>query len=504
MAARGAGVTINGGRVLRPRETSMLELRGFQNLMSLSVALALTACGSSTAGTASEGSTSGASDATAADATTASSGGAPTTGEATVDPTVDPTSAGATTAGSGTDATSDGTTADATTTTGVTGDCGNDALEPGEECDGADLGGKQCSDVDPAYIGGVLACGDTCTFDASACMVAPDAALVALNEVTSQDVAMGPYAGMGDAIELHNAGKLAADLSGWMLTDDPLFPMGKVYVFPDGTTLAPGAFLVLVTLDPMTMVGDFPFGISNKTVETLILADADSQVVDMVDVDGYKALVSYCRLPDGVGGWEQCVQTFGAVNQLAPTACGNGKREDLEECDGADLAGKTCKDVNPGYTGGTLACTPKCNFDPAGCTTTTQVVLNELESTVDDIEIYNGGNVGVDLSGWILTDDKVDANYDPMVDTAELVFAPGTMLGAKQYRVVHVGMGPGQHPFGLGMNGDRVTLAKADLTIVDQVNYAAGEAVTSYCRLPNGPGGTWTADCAATMGGANK
>ncbi len=335
-------------------------------------------------------------------------------------------------------------------------------------------------------------------------MLAPDAALVTLNELTSDMVLVGPMAMMGDAIELHNAGMKAADLSGWKLADDETFPVDKTYVFPDGSTLAPGEFKVLYAMDPDTLVGDFPFGISNKDTETLILADADGTIVDTVMVDGPKAVVSLCRLPDAIGPWSQCQQTFGAKNQLADTACGNEKLEDPETCDGPDLGGQTCMSLGLGYTAGTLACTGKCRLDYKKCTTDSKLVLNELESTLDSIELFNGGAANVDLSGWVLTDDRVDKLYDPAADTGKLVFAPGTTLAAKAYLVVKVGVGPGQHPFGLGASGDTVTLFKlAGPTIIDSATYDADQAIVSFCRQPNGPGGAWTPDCTATMGAAN-
>jgi hypothetical protein len=46
--------------------------------------------------------------------------------------------------------------------------------------------------------------------------------------------------------------------------------------------------------------------------------------------------------------------------------CGNGVREGVESCDGADLGGATC--VSLGNTGGTLGCTLGCGFDTSGCT----------------------------------------------------------------------------------------------------------------------------------------
>lgn len=392
-------------------------------------------------------------------------------------------------------------TTDATETT-VGLDCGNDMVEDGEECDGADLGGLGCSDIDPAFVGGTLSCGETCTFDASACMISPDAALVSLNELTSESMASGVDS--NDVIEIHNGGGVAADISGWTMSDDPMFDPAKTYTFPPGTMIDAGEFLVLLSIDALTSTGDFPFGISDSNEETITLADASGVVVDSVLVDGYKARVSYCRLPDASGPWFQCEQTFGAANQLAATACGNGTLEDPEECDTAELNGATCEGLGVGYTGGTVSCSPKCNVAADACTTTSDLVLNEIDATGENIEIFNGSDAAVDLSGLVLTDDNVDSAYTLAVDTGELVFAAGTMLAPGAYLVVQGGQGPGLHPFGLGLMGDRVTLADPDgPTIIDQVSYGDGEATVSYCRQPNGPGGAWTAGCAATMGGAN-
>lgn len=397
------------------------------------------------------------------------------------------------------------TTADASGGGTGAGECGNATRDGDEECDGSDLGGLACTDVSPAYDGGTLACGASCTFDASGCTIAPGTALVTLNELTSDSVLEGTYAGPNDAIELFNAGTADADISGWKLSDDPTLPDAKTYTFPSGTSLAAGEFLVLVSYDATAMTGDFPFGVSNNKTETITLADGDATVIDAVTVDGYLARKSYCRLPDGSGAWAQCEQTFGAVNTAATTACGNGVVEDGEACDSADLAGNTCAGLELGYTGGVLVCSPTCKLDASSCTTTSDLVINELESTNDDIELFNGGDADVDMSGWILTDAKVDASYDATVDDAELVFADGTTLAAGDYLVVALGVGAGQHPFGLDTQGDTVTLVDPGppLTIIDQVTYEDGAAMTSYCRQPNGPGGLWMADCTPSMGDAN-
>jgi hypothetical protein len=388
-------------------------------------------------------------------------------------------------------------------TTEGSGTCGNGTIEDGEECDGTDLGGATCPDVDPAYTGGTLACGASCTLDASACELLPNTPLVAINEVTSQAVLSGAYAGPNDAIELHNAGTLAADLSGWRISDDPTLPPERTYVLPGGTTLEPGEFLVLLTIDDANTAGVLPFGVSSSNVETLTLADGQGTVRDSVTVDGYLARESYCRVPDGTGAWFQCVQTFGSENQVADAPCGNGVADAGEMCDGTDLGGQTCEGLGIGLGAGTLACTPTCQLDLFGCVTDSLIVLNELSSTTDDIELYNASNADFDLSGLVLTDDRVGLDYDPALDTAELVFQAGTVLGPGEYLVVPRGLGPNQHPFGLGAMGDRVTLlAPSPLTIIDHVSYTSGQAIASWCRLPSGPDGTWSG-CTPTMGSAN-
>jgi len=45
--------------------------------------------------------------------------------------------------------------------------CGNNVKDPGEQCDGVDLGGFTCSDR--GFSGGSLLCTSLCTFDVSAC-----------------------------------------------------------------------------------------------------------------------------------------------------------------------------------------------------------------------------------------------------------------------------------------------------------------------------------------------
>jgi len=56
---------------------------------------------------------------------------------------------------------------------GCAATCGNGAVDPGEACDGADLGGQTCEGL--GYPGGTLACASSCTLDPSGCDPVSDA-----------------------------------------------------------------------------------------------------------------------------------------------------------------------------------------------------------------------------------------------------------------------------------------------------------------------------------------
>jgi hypothetical protein len=398
------------------------------------------------------------------------------------------------------------TTTDTPSTTDVpttgAGSCGDGVLDDGENCDGDALDDKTCADLDASFSGGALGCTADCKFDTSACETDPDAGQIALNEVSSKGASDGPYADLGDAIELINTGKEAVDLTGWRMSDDLAFPIDKTYVFPPGSNLAPGAFLVLTELDPNTSVGDFPFGLSTSKEETITLTNAGNLQIDQLIVQGADATVSYCRLPDGTGAWQGCDLTLGGANVVASMTCGDAKLDGAEACDGAELDAQTCTTL--GFTAGALACTAICTLDASACESAADVTLNEVEATDDRVELFNSGADAVDISGWILTDDPISADYDAAADPEKLVFGPGTTLEPGAFLVVPKGDLAGRHPFGLSDTGDSVTLLDADQKPVSTVAFGPAQAALSYCRLPDGPDGTWTADCVPTFGAANE
>lgn len=80
--------------------------------------------------------------------------------------------------------------------------------------------------------------------------------------------------------------------------------------------------------------------------------------------------------------------------------CGNGARDGVEQCDGADLGGATCSSELPllAPVGGSLACTPQCTFDVSGCGLNPQ--CEQAYTTLDEADrsvSFNDGNFGVNL-----------------------------------------------------------------------------------------------------------
>lgn len=342
--------------------------------------------------------------------------------------------------------------------------CGNGIAEaPSEVCDAEDLAGATCASH--GFSGGVLRCATDCaTFDTSAC--SGRISTIVVNEVTSSG---------SDNIELFNNGTAAVDISGWKLTDDNRV-REDAYVFDEGTVLAPGAYLVLTNPE------DFGFGIGKA--DAVNLFDATGELMDHTAWPSGDAEVSWCRQPNGLGDFRVCsAATFGAANvddsvEGPEPVCGDGVIEGDELCDGTNLDGATCADF--ALVDGTLSCAADClSLVTTACEpSVASVVINEVTSAgSDDIELFNRGNVAMDLSGWKVTDDNTER-----VDA--YIFAEGTTLAPGAYLVLK---NPDDFAFGIG-KVDAVNLFDAAGELVDTTTWADGQAAISWCRQPNGTG----------------
>jgi len=196
--------------------------------------------------------------------------------------------------------------------------CGDGKADPGEACDGDDLGGKTCLGL--GYDSGSLACLAGCKLDRTGC------------KTSSGGRAFGQRCG----------GTWGSCKGGLMCV---LFnEAGK----KEGYCTQECSSSKACPSSPSGAQCVFKLSSSGKTI------------------CGFLCSATSPSCPAGLsctyaakGGYHYCTTDPAAQ-------CGNNKRELAEECDGADINKMSCKAF--GYSGGTLKCTSGCKLDKSGCT----------------------------------------------------------------------------------------------------------------------------------------
>jgi hypothetical protein len=441
----------------------------------------------------------------------------------------------------------------------VGGDIGLDCNCFIRTCEGACTGaanGETCDDGMPctgdgACIGGACepgplepegtSCGDGEQCNAGGVCVAVN---VIINEAESNGGVPG------DWVELYNAGTTVAHVAGWTFKDSD---DTHAYVLPAGTTIAPGAYLVLDE-------AQFGFGLGG--------ADSVRLFDDVGLVDAYAwtmhAVTSYGRCPDGTGAFAmQTSSSKGAANDCsipvrvnevessggvpgdwvelvntaafavdvggwtfkdsddthayvipAGTTIGPGAFLVLDEAQfgfglgGADSArifdatsalvdayawtahAATTYGRCPNGTGAFATQTSSSKGAPNDCAA--PVRFNEVESNGgvpgDWVELFNAGPIAVDLSGWTFKDSD---------DTHAYVLPAGTSIASGGYLVLD------EAQFGFGLGGaDSARIFDASSTLVDSYAWTLHAPVT-YGRCPNGTG-AFAETSPGTKGAANQ
>lgn len=117
-----------------------------------------------------------------------------------------------------------------------------------------------------------------------------------------------------------------------------------------------------------------------------------------------------------------------------------------------------------------------------------QIVMNEIysrgiASDPDWIELYNGADVAVDISGYKIYDNGGFSGTKP-----KMTFPAGTSIPAKGFLVIVTDIPVSIDPsgFGLSSNGEEVWLENNKGNVIDNVIFPALAVDQSYGRKPDG------------------
>ncbi len=253
----------------------------------------------------------------------------------------------------------------------------------------------------------------------------------------------------------------------------------EVLFVVDGAGAQSGAFDVNISLDacpdfdldgalPLTVTGSTEFEVDSSTgsctfgaspdVAYTFTAPSDGSYVFSTDnMDFTTALYVYPG--ETCAGAEQACSTFGGalgaqlivdllqdetITVVVDAAfggsgeytlfvenpqCGNGIVETGEDCDTADLGGQSC--FSQGQGGGTLGCTPSCDFDVSGCGDSCGNAVLDAGETCDLTELGAQNCTDFGFAGGAL-----DCGAGCDVDTSQcsddiivVCSSPGTTVG---------------------------------------------------------------------------
>ena len=277
---------------------------------------------------------------------------------------------------------------------------------------------------------------------------------VALSEIMISNKGSVPdnLGGYPDYIELHNGSTEKADISGYGLSDSLL--EGAKYVFPAGTVLEPGAYVVVWCGGEAEDGMHAPFKLSAG--EEAVLFDASGRPLDTAVLNSVDS--------------GMVLRREGEVWTQAKPCPGYPKTEEGMAEYEASL--KETEDIGLYIN----------EFMASNATT----ICDSFGSYSDWIELYNSTDTDMDISGFGISDNL----SQPM----KYRFPDGTTIAAKGYLVVfcsgNEGMQNGElhAPFGLRSYGEDVVIANRAGRIIDSYSFKNQETDVSMARIPDGAG----------------
>ena len=262
---------------------------------------------------------------------------------------------------------------------------------------------------------------------------------VRLNEILALNrTALPNGGGFPDAIEIHNAGTVAANLSGWGLSDEETNKFK--FALPDGTILPAGGYLVVYADDNLTAPGLHTGFALDQRGDAVFFHNAGGQIIDSIRFGTQLPDLSLGRDACGTN-WTLCAPTLGSANR--PVTLG----------------------------------------DPRGLKINEWLADARSVFAEDFIEIYNPNPAPVLLGGLLLSDEPVGwPGRSPV--------PPLTFIAGSGYFVfiadANSGAGADHVNFHLSVERGAISLADARSNIIDCVFYGPQVTDVSQGRQPNG------------------
>jgi len=268
--------------------------------------------------------------------------------------------------------------------------------------------------------------------------VDPAAGGARLSELLADNRSFEHEGAFPDFVELSNASSEPVDLGGMGLTRDPAEPYA--FVFPEGTVLPPGGFLV-VWADETTNVSGLHLGFGlNRQGGRLFLfdrAEAGGGLADSVEFGNQLPDRSAAR--DAAGNWTLATPTPGAPNLPLPVG------------------------------------------DPRGVRVNEWLAASRPPFEGDFVELYNPSELPVDVGGFFLTDKPI--GWPDRFRLPALTFIePRGRLAA----LADGTEGPLRAPFRLASESGMLGLFDPDLQPADWIVYGPQQDNAAEGRSPDG------------------
>jgi DNA/RNA endonuclease YhcR with UshA esterase domain len=324
--------------------------------------------------------------------------------------------------------------------------CGNNIKEIGEQCDGVDLDNQTC--FSKGFVGGILTCGSSCTFDVSNCSSGGNGVSVSENydesDVVINELVSDPVDDEKEWVELYNKTAQEIDLANWS--------------FEDGTEtkknlsgkISSKGFLVIENLN---------FSLNNSG-DSLILRSPNSVLIDKVTY----------------GNWNDGDLSDNALaapdpKSLARINDGSDTNNDFLDFQITETKTKGTKNIfNQSLDD---------DSDQENENILTKIIISEVlpNPTGSDneewLEIYNADNKEINLKNWQL--DDADGGSNPYRIKIDLIIKPDQYLIFKKEET----------KISFNNSEDSIRLLGPNGRLVEEVSYEDVLEGFSYARENN-------------------